>query len=357
MRKQKGLRTDKRAVHMHMDEFALIRRLTAGKPGAGAALRPGIVVGVGDDAAVVKPVPGRQMVLTCDTMVETVHFLPWTMRDEDTGWKAMASNISDLAAMGAEPQYALAAISVPRGFPQERVERLYEGLYACAETYGVALIGGDTTSSPQHLVVTVTAVGSVEDGRKLLRSGARPGDAVFVTGPLGRSAAGLEYLLRRNLPASVTAPGDEPYAELIAAHRRPEPQVAAGRVLALSVGLAHAANDVSDGLASESWEIAEASNMRILLDANKLPVAEALGKYAQSAGKDPLEYILYGGEDYQLVGTASKDGAEALLAALRRVGCAPAIVGEVREGTPGVDLVDPDGRTVSIGKRGYNHFT
>jgi thiamine-monophosphate kinase len=357
MRKQKGLRTDKQAVHMHMDEFALIRRLTAGKPGAGEALRPGIVVGVGDDAAVVKPVPGRQMVLTCDTMVETVHFLPWTMRDEDTGWKAMASNISDLAAMGAEPQYALAAISVPRGFPQERVERLYEGLYACAEKYGVALIGGDTTSSPQHLVVTVTAVGSVEDGRKLLRSGARLGDAVFVTGPLGRSAAGLEYLLRRNLPAAESAPGDEPYAELIAAHQRPEPQVAAGRVLALSVGLAHAANDVSDGLASEAWEIAEASNVRIVLDARSLPVADALGKFARSAGKDPLEYILYGGEDYQLVGTASKDGVEALLAALRRAGCAPAIVGEVREGTPGVDLIDPDGRTASIGKRGYNHFT
>ncbi|WP_276507930.1 thiamine-phosphate kinase [Paenibacillus thermotolerans] len=357
-----------------MDEFALIRRLTAGR--ADAAKHPGVAVGVGDDAAVVEAAPGKQIVLTCDTMVETVHFLPWTMRDEDTGWKAMASNISDLAAMGAEPLYALAAISVPQGFPVERLERLYEGLYACAKEYGVAVVGGDTTSSPHELVVTVTAVGSVERERALLRSGARPGDVVFVTGPLGLSSAGLDYLMRRRLPAAeaVAAAGSE-YAALVAAHQRPRPQVAAGRVLALSVGLAHALNDVSDGLASEAWEIAEASGVRIVLDEAALPVHDALAAYCSSAGagsdadasagmgagagaggKSALEFILYGGEDYQLVGTAPRERADALLAALAGAGCEAAIVGEVRSGDAGVELARRDGRLEPIAKRGYNHF-
>ncbi|WP_199624440.1 thiamine-phosphate kinase [Paenibacillus alkalitolerans] len=341
-----------------MDEFALIRRLTAGRAdaGAGGSKRTGVVVGVGDDAAVVEPAPGKHMVLTCDTMVETVHFLPWTMRDEDTGWKAMASNISDLAAMGAEPLYALAAISVPRGFSAERAERLYEGLYACAAKYGVALIGGDTTSSPQHFVVTVTAVGSVERERALLRSAAKAGDVVFVTGALGLSSAGLDYLMRRRLPAEQEVEGDLPYAELIRAHRRPDPQVAAGRVLAMSVGLAHALNDISDGLASEAWEIAEASGVRIALDASVIPVDGALARYAADVGRDALDFILYGGEDYQLVGTAPRKGANALLAALADAGCAPAVIGEVREGEPGVELLTADGRVEAVAKRGYNHF-
>lgn len=328
-----------------VDEFAMIRRLTDRKSGALAA-RSDIVVGIGDDAAVVAPTPGKQMALTCDTMVEIVDFLPWTMDDESIGWKAMAQNVSDLAAMGAEPRYGLVALSAPREVPPERLERLYAGLYACAERYGVAVIGGDMSTAPERISVTVTAVGEVEAGRALLRSGACAGDAVFVTGPLGLSAAGLDWLLRREEPQPRWAP-------LIAAHQRPQPQPTAGRAL---VGLASALNDVSDGLASEAWEIAEASGVRVQLHEAALPVAPVLREYAAEVERDPLEFVLGGGEDYALVGTAPASRADELLQALRHAGAAPAIVGLVMEGTPGVELLRADGSIETVKKRGYNHF-
>ncbi|MCI3922631.1 thiamine-phosphate kinase [Paenibacillus sp. TRM 82003] len=369
-----------------MDEFAMIRRLTRGRTGAepqaGTEQRAGeepltgrmpgdtreaggekvaggrVVVGIGDDAAVVAPTPGMQTVLTVDTMVEITHFLPWTMDDESIGWKAMASNVSDLAAMGAVPRYALIALSAPRGFPLERLDRVYAGLYACADAYGVAIIGGDTTASPERLTVTVTAIGEVEAGAALLRSGACPGDVVFVTGPVGRSAAGLDVLLRRRPePAEAELAADEPWAPLIAAHRRPAPRVAAGRALR---GLATSLNDVSDGLASEAAEIASASGVRVALDAAAVPLTPALRAYAASLERDPLEFALYGGEDYELVGTAPAARADELLAALRLAGTEPAIVGIVRSvgenAEPGVDLEYPDGRTETLSRRGYNHF-
>ena len=202
-----------------MDEFALIRRLTGGRTGREGASGRGVVVGIGDDAAVIAPTPGKQMVLTCDTMVEIVDFLPWTMDDESIGWKAMAQNVSDLAAMGAEPRFALCALVAPKAFPAERLERLYAGLYACADAYGVAIVGGDMSTSPERVSVTVTAIGEVEAGRALLRSGARAGDVVFVTGPLGLSAAGLDWLLRREEGGV-----PEAWAPLVAAHRRPRPR-------------------------------------------------------------------------------------------------------------------------------------
>lgn len=335
-----------------MDEFAIIRRLTDGRS-RNAPSASSVVVGIGDDAAVVAPTPGMQTVLTCDTMVDTVHMLPWTMDDVSTGWKAMASNISDLAAMGAEPRYALVAVSAPRGMDVERLDRVYEGLYACAEAYGVAVIGGDTTSSPEHLVVTVTAVGEVEAGHAVTRAGARPGDVVFVTGPLGLSSAGLDVSLRRKRPAAERLDGDEPYAVLIRAHRRPEPRVRAGRAV---VGIATALNDVSDGLASEAWEIAEASGAAIELDAAAVPVAEPLAAYAAAVGRESLEFILFGGEDYELVGTAPPERANELLSVLREAGASASIVGVVRAGAPGVTLRRPDGTTVPVEKRGYNHF-
>lgn len=332
---------------MAVDEFEMIRRLTRGRTGAEAGNGAGVVVGIGDDAAVVAPSAGMQTVLTCDTMVERTHFLPWTMDDYSIGWKAMASNVSDLAAMGAVPRYALSALSAPREFPLARLERIYEGLYACADAYGVAVIGGDTTRSPEHVCVTVTAVGEVEAGRALLRSGARPGDAVFVTGPLGLSSAGLDVLQRREDGAA------ERWAPLVAAHQRPRPRVAAGRAL---IGLASALNDVSDGLSSEAWEIAEASGVRVVLEASALPVADALGEYAAAISQPPLGFMLGGGEDYELVGTVRADRAEELLAALRAAGAEPALVGCVLEGAPGVELVHPNGEAEALSKRGYNHF-
>ncbi len=232
-----------------MDEFAGIRSWTENRQQKSWQQERGVVVGIGDDAAVVEATPGKggtgstsswQSLITVDTMVETIHFNDLTMLEEDVGYKALAANISDIAAMGGIPRHAVISVSVPPSYSPQRVKQIYDGLYACANQYGVAIVGGDTTSSPSHLVLAVTLTGIIESGRSVYRSGAQPGDAVFVTGLLGMSAAGLDYLMKlpekygkvvpyRELAATAQKMADtEGAGALVRHHRRPQPSVAAG---------------------------------------------------------------------------------------------------------------------------------
>lgn len=339
-----------------LDEFGLIRLLTSGRNRT-AADPEGVAVGIGDDAAVLNGRVGFQWVVSCDTMVQDVHFKPETMTYAAIGFKAMASNISDLAAMGAEPRFAVIAVSIPSEVPSEAMQELYDGLYECAGRYGVAVVGGDTTGTPGGLTVTVTVIGEVETGRALLRSAAKPGDAVFVTGPLGRSAAGLHLLLKRGGSAYDLQGLPDQALPLVEAHQRPVPQVTAGRILSGS-GLGRALNDISDGLASEAWEMAEASGCLLELDEAALTEADSLlTEYGAEAGTEPLDWILYGGEDYQLVGTCEAKDWEELDRQFAGAGLALIRIGCVREGEPGVQLRRKDGSgLVPVGKRGYNHF-
>lgn len=344
-----------------MDEFALIRAMTGQGAGQGPAqATPGVRIGIGDDAAVVAVSPGCELLLTSDAMVQEIHFKAVTMTPGDVGYKAMASNISDIAAMGGIPKYALITLCLPPDMPESDCVELYRGLRECADRYGVAIVGGDTTSSPAALVVSVTLVGEAEQGKAIPRSGARPGDAVFVTGPLGGSAAGLDLLLRTGADARLLE-GRLPdwAAPLLRCHRRPEPQVRAGRLLA-GLGGVGALNDISDGLASEAWELAEASGVCLALEAAALPLEPAAGRYASEPGsvpKNPLDWILFGGEDYQLVGTVPEERLADVCEAFARDGLpTPVRIGKVREGKPGVVLLAGDGSESPVPKRGYNHF-
>ncbi|MFD1954155.1 thiamine-phosphate kinase [Paenibacillus thailandensis] len=355
-----------------MDEFASIRLWTERRQSAVWQAGRGVALGIGDDAALLDPalpaegIEGpRHIVAAVDTMVETVHFTRRTMTDEDIGYKALAANVSDIAAMGGVPLHALVSVSVPKSYGPERVRRLYDGLYACAERYGVAVVGGDTTSSPEHLVVAVTLLGAVEAGGALRRSGARPGDAVVLTGPVGMSAAGLHWLLAQ--PAAgegaIDAAAAGEAAALVQAHRRPSPSVRAGRLLRAR-GSCRALNDVSDGLASEAWELAEASGLRIVLRERDLPLAGSMAAYARRIGASPLDWMLYGGEDYVLLGTVAAEDAEPLRDLFRQEGLPFFIIGETAAGEPGVDLVTggegwsgtASARVIPLRKRGYNHF-
>ena len=374
-----------------VDEFARIRRWTEGRQSAEWQRERGVVIGIGDDAAVLEP-PGEgrlQWVMAVDTMVETVHFNSATMDEPDIGWKALAANVSDLAAMGAVPRYALVSVSVPPSYGPERMRRLYDGLYACADRYGVAVVGGDTTSSPGGLVVAVTAAGTVEPGRALRRSGAQPGDAVFVTGPVGMAAAGLHWLTAAGAAGAAGGRGAGPagsgpaaearagsdmagggagpvpeslaeasgVAALVRAHRRPAPSPAAGRLLAAR-GSCRSLNDVSDGLASEAWELAEASGVALALRAEALPLSGSLASYASAAGVDPFDWMLYGGEDYVLIGTIDPADAEGAKAACAAQGLPFYVIGSVEPGPPDVRLeTGSRGKRVAVPKRGYNHFT
>lgn len=360
-----------------MDEFALIRLLNRRRsPGTGEPYETGVKTGIGDDAAVMKPSAGSDIVVSCDTMVETVHFLPETMQHYDIGYKAMASSLSDMAAMGATPRWVLIALTVPPGiWTAEALQELYDGLYACADRYGTAIVGGDTTSSKSGLTVTVTVIGEAAEDRSLLRSSALPGDRVFVTGPLGNSAAGLHLLLKAGQPAGPVEDMEDAIRPLALAHRRPEPRIDAGAILASSeAGICGALNDISDGLASEAWEIAEASGVRITLDQERIPLSAELTRYASAAGVDPLDFALYGGEDYELVGTVRGDRASELAALFEAAGKRIWLVGEVTAAgvkkesdrnvsgdpdtvpVPEVSLRSGSGEEKPVPKKGFNHF-
>lgn len=334
-----------------LDEFGLIRVWTEGRQTESFQTSAGVTVGIGDDAAVVSAAVGMEWLLAVDTMVEEVHFKPETMDDTDIGYKALAANVSDIAAMGGVPKHALVSVSVPPGWGAGRIERLYEGLYSCAEKYRIAVVGGDTTSAPRHLVVAVTLIGCVEAGKAILRSGARPGQFVFMTGSTGMSAGGLHGMLAQGAAASSRVP--LPPKRLVDAHRRPQPSVKAGRLLQ---GFAASLNDVSDGLASEAWEIAEASGVSLVLRETDLPISGELAGYAGQCGVSTLDWMLYGGEDYVLLGTADCEHEVALREKFREAQLPFFVIGVVEEGAPCVELAMANGKRKPLLKRGYNHF-
>ncbi|GGJ04124.1 thiamine-monophosphate kinase [Alicyclobacillus cellulosilyticus] len=325
-----------------LDEFGLIRHLTARLPQAGDGVR----VGVGDDAAVVTPEAGAELVLTTDALVEGVHFSPAFSDWTDVGYKTLAVSVSDVAAMGGTPRWAVVSLAVPPGMALSDLERLYDGLGACAAEYACPVVGGDIVRTDGPLVLTSTVAGTVPAGTAVRRNGARPGDVVFVTGDLGAPAAGLDLLQHGG-----QVPEDERQF-LIAAHRRPRPQVTAGMVLR-ACG-ATSLDDVSDGLASELNEIASASGVRLRIDAARIPVAPAVRNLARLRGVDPLMYAWYGGEDYQLVGTAPPFAFARALMRLSSLRIPIAQIGRVEAGD-GV-IADVDGRLEVIEPRGFNHF-
>jgi thiamine-monophosphate kinase len=268
-------------------EFGLIARLTGE-----LELGPGVVLGPGDDAAVLEPSAGHKLVVTTDVLVEGLDFTAALSEPEDWGWKAVAANLSDLAAMGAEARWLVLALTVPAQTPVATLERVYAGVGEACRAYEVALVGGDVSGGPA-LSLAVTALGEAE--RPVPRSGARPGDRLAVTGPLGAAAAGLA-LLQGGDPASAGLLGRFP--GLAAAHRRPRPALAMG--LALARAGATAMIDVSDGLAGDALHLAEASRVGLEIHDAAVPLAPGVAEAAALLGRDPLALALGGGEDFVL---------------------------------------------------------
>ena len=312
-----------------MSELALIERIAAR-----ARRRPGTELGIGDDAALLSV--GGTAVVTQDLLVEGVHFRRETAAPRDLGHKALAVNLSDLAAMAAEPVAALVGLCLPPGgVGDDEVDEIYAGVEALAARHGVTVAGGDTTAGPA-LMLAVTAVGRAASGiSPVLRSGARPGDVLCVTGALGASAAGLLLLERPGLASAVTAPVAE---RLRAAHLRPEPRLAAGRSLARAG--ARAMLDLSDGLALDALRMARASGVRAVVEPGALPVAEGVAEVAAAAGEDPGRLAAAGGEDYELLAALPPEAVEA---ARRAAPCPLTPVGRLEEGPPELAGVEPGG--------------
>ncbi len=322
-----------------LGEFGLIARLQAALPAPLGRL----IVPIGDDAAVWRN-DGGCTIATTDTMVAGVHFLPGAVAWQDVGWKALATNISDIAAMGGTPVFALATLCLPRDTPVAAVDALYAGLRECAETYGVAIAGGDIVSAPVFsITVALTGDAALDaDGAPLLlrRDGARAGDLVAVTGPLGGSAGGLRAL-------TDSAPLTEARRRLIARHMRPRPRVDAGRA-AIEAGI-RCAIDISDGLAQDLCHICRASGAGAELRIDRVPLdADLAAVYAE----DAVEMAATGGEDYELLLV----GAERAIARAATALALPwAVVGQIVEGAPDVHAVDAEGVEVPLAA-GWDHL-
>lgn len=268
-----------------LGERALIERITSrlGMPSW-------VVVGPGDDAAIIEPERGTFDVLTTDAQVEGVHFDRRYVPPDAVGYRSLAVNLSDLAAMGAKPRAALLSLVLPDSLDVAFLDRMLDGLLALAAEHHVALIGGNITRSPGPLVVDVTAIGSVRPRRRLTRAGARPGDVLYVTGTIGNAAVGLGALQA----------GQDPYPQSKQRFLRPEPRVRAGMLLGRNRA-ASACMDLSDGLADAVRQMAEASHVGITLDANCLPIDDEVRRWHTTHGQDATESALRGGEDYELL--------------------------------------------------------
>lgn len=324
-----------------MSEFALIERIRQR-----AAVRADVVLGIGDDAALLQPSAGEQLVVTTDTLNAGVHFPDETL-PADLGWKALAVNLSDLAAMGARARWCTLAMSLPR-VDEAWLDGFTEGFFALADVHDVVLVGGDTTHGP--LSITVTAFGEVPAGSALRRDGARSGDDIWVTGAPGEAAAALALWQRGEL--DVTLPSDDVRDEHLR-HRllRPLPRLDAGRRL---VGLASACADVSDGLLADLGHICARSGLGARLEMAALPCSPVLA--ARFDDGQALPWIAAGGDDYELCFTAAPNLRDDVLRAMEFAGVSVTRIGRMVLGGD-VVVLDPQGRPWQSGRAGYEHFS
>jgi len=323
---------------MSLAEFDLIALLRE----RCASPREDVRLGIGDDAALLAVPAGQLLAVSTDTLVAGVHFAHGADARE-LGAKALAVNLSDLAAMGATPAWATLALTLPAADPRW-IEDFADGFASLAGEYKLALVGGDTTSGP--LSITVTVHGFVPEGKALRRDQARVGDGVFVTGTLGDAAAGLR-LQRGGVPSGLSEPASE--ALLLRLHR-PTPRVAQGLVLR---DRAHACIDISDGLVADLGHVCAASGVGAIIDATHLPLSSALLAWSDDA--DRLALQLGGGDDYELCFTAAPAVVQALLEDLARSGCGATCIGEIVVGS-GVLVRDVDGQAVVPAYAGWQHF-
>ncbi|RLV59596.1 thiamine-phosphate kinase [Parashewanella curva] len=319
-----------------MKEFQIIEKYFAEL----GPKRKDVAVGIGDDCALVNPAEGNSVAISCDTLVEGTHFLP-SMEAEDLGYKSLAVNLSDLAAMGAEPAWMTLALTLPE-IDETWLEGYCKGLYEISEYYGIALVGGDTTHGSKSLTLTVN--GLVPPQMAMTRSGAKVGDWIYVTGTIGDSALGLDILLDKQQIEN------ESYKDyLVKRHYRPTPRVLAGQAIR---GIASSAIDLSDGLGSDINHINKASGTGARIDVDTLPLSEAL---VESVGKEQaIEYAISGGEDYELLFTVSDANESSLITSLKQTGVQFTKIGQI---TSGSELTFKQGKLkYHPVKQGFKHF-
>lgn len=304
---------------------------------------PFVAIGIGDDAAVVESERNRLEVLTVDALVDGVHFDRRFTPPEDIGHRALAVNLSDLAAMGATPRLALLSLALPASLDVADFDGIIRGLAALAAVHRVALVGGNLTRTPGPLTIDLTAIGSVKRRCVLPRGGARPGDLVYVSGTIGAAAAGLHMLQESADAADACA----------VRYRRPEPRVKLGQMLGRNRA-ASACVDLSDGLADGVTRIAESSAVGMTIDASALPIDPDARRWFEARGADPVQASLVGGDDYELLFTVRPRQRGRLKAACRHAGVNVTKIG-VCTADRALLVTAPGGGTTAM-PAGFSHF-
>ena len=301
MKKEKQLK--------HLGEFGFLEHIRNTFPARGT----GVIKGIGDDCAVLESPEGERLLWTVDTLVEDVHFRMDLTDAYSLGWKSLAVNLSDIAAMGGQPLYALVSLGLRADSDLNDLEAFYRGFSDLAREHGVEIVGGDTVKSPSAHSITVSVLGRTRGGRLLCRDNARSGDWIVVTGPLGQSAAGLSLLMahEKNSPIQVPEPVTTP---LVRAHRMPVPQVREGLFLA-GYPQVHAAIDLSDGLVQDLWHVCRLSGVGACIQQARLPLSAPTCELEKTLGLSAEAWALSGGEDYQLLATVAADALEEIQSA------------------------------------------
>ena len=326
-------------------EFGFIKKISCG-----CLIRPdNIIKAIGDDAAAFTTAPDQLSLITTDLLVERVHFLRAAISGFDLGYKSLAVNLSDIAAMGGTAREAFVSIAIPDDIHLDYLEAIYSGIKDLAAGFDVNVLGGDTTRSKKDLIINIVVQGIVSKEELLCRDAARPGDVIFSTGFLGDSKAGLHLILNE------VAADTEALEALLRAHRVPQPHLRQGRFLARQTGI-HAAIDTSDGLSSDLAHIAEESRVGARLYAQKIPISPNLKDFCSRFDFDPIDYALSGGEDYTLLCTIAPANADKISSAFEKEFKRPLFaIGKITAKKQ-IEVVYPDGETQPLPPTGWDHF-
>jgi len=333
--------------------LALIERGLKGVPDPSPSSTPiKVPVGFGDDAALLAIEEGFQVLVSTDLLIEDVHFRNCYVSPEQLGYKALAVNMSDIAAMGGTPSRALIGLALPPSTPISFVERLYEGMISTGKEYGVSIVGGDTVRSPGPVMLAITMIGAVEDANVLCRGGARPGERIMVTGELGGAMLGLELLETGDGKSNSAMMQDIPFTRFL----HPVPRVREASIIARD-HLATAMIDLSDSLSQDLIHLCKASHAGARIEKRLLPIDAAVLHFVSGKGTDPFRYALSGGEDYELLFTVRPEDVQQVIDRVHtETGTRVCDIGVMCPEDEGITLIDESGKESSLSPIGFEHF-
>ena len=309
-----------------------------------------VVIGIGDDAAVIDTSADRQTLITTDVLVEEIHFKMDYFTYEQLGYRAMAANLSDIAAMAGNPEFAVVSIAITNTIAVSDIEKLYTGMKKLADRYNVVIIGGDTTRSKYGMFINIALIGSVQKGKYTTRSNAQIGDGIYITGNLGGSFAGMK-LLSSKVKAALKYE-----SQLKERHLAPNPRISEAQYLCEHI-LLNSMIDVSDGLASELNHICRCSNVGATIDENLIPLEPGIEELASQCGESAIDYALTGGEDFELVFTARMGNVEHIKKDFeQKFKLALTKVGQIVEAKYGITMSTSAGNRIPLDYKGWNHF-